>query len=493
MRTENISKEFPGVKALTDVNFKVESGKVLGLLGENGAGKSTLLNVISGVYQPTSGKVFVEGKEVVLHNTHQAHDLGINIVHQELKLMPELTVAENIFLGRYPKGKFGISYKKMYEQAREVIDRFGFGLDEKALVKDLPIASQQMVEIAKAVSFNGKVILLDEPTSSLTADEVDKLFAIMNNLKEHGVGVVFISHKLEEIFQFCDDVQVLRDGCDMGERPVKGVTEDELVRLMVGRDIENRFPKKTNTPGKVVLRAEHLTRGKHVKDVSFELREGEVLGIAGLVGAGRSELVRLVFGADRLESGSLEVFGEKVHIKSPGQAIEKGIYLVPEDRKKEGLVLGQDVEKNVALACTKRNTGAFGKVNRGNEIKAAEDAIKRYSIKVYSREQIVGTLSGGNQQKVVLGKCTATEPKIMILDDPTRGIDVGTKAEIYDMINQFTVDGMAVIMISSELPEVMAMSDRILVMGDGEMKAIIDRKDFDQETIMRYAIGGAES
>jgi len=227
--------------------------------------------------------------------------------------------------------------------------------------------------------------------------------------------------------------------------------------------------------------------------VSFELREGEVLGIAGLVGAGRSELVRLVFGADRLESGSLEVFGEKVHIKSPGQAIEKGIYLVPEDRKKEGLVLGQDVEKNVALACTKRNTGAFGKVNRGNEIKAAEDAIKRYSIKVYSREQIVGTLSGGNQQKVVLGKCTATEPKIMILDDPTRGIDVGTKAEIYDMINQFTVDGMAVIMISSELPEVMAMSDRILVMGDGEMKAIIDRKDFDQETIMRYAIGGAES
>ncbi len=491
LHADNITKEFPGVIALQDVSISVQAGSVLGLLGENGAGKSTLLNVLSGIYQPTRGTLKLEGEEIVLHGPLDAQKKGITIVHQELKLLPNLTVAENIFVGRLPKTKIGaVDYRKLKRISKELIDRFGFELNPDDLLKDIPIASQQMVEIAKAISFDAKVILLDEPTSSLTAEETEKLFVIMETLKEKGVGLVFISHKLEEIFRFCDRVQVIRDGQDMGSRDVEGVTEDLLVQLMVGREIEDRFPKKTNTPGEVILRAKNLNRGKRVKNASFELRKGEVLGIAGLVGAGRSELVRLIFGADQLESGEIEIDGAKVHFRSTRDAIEKGIFLVPEDRKLQGLVVNMDVEKNVALASTNNNTKALWYVDAKAEKRLAEEAITKLSIKVTDMHQVVKTLSGGNQQKVVLGKCMVTNPRIMILDDPTRGIDVGTKHEIYELINKFTMEGMAVILISSELPEVIAMSDRVMVIESGEIKAILDEKDLDQETVMKYAVGG---
>ncbi len=491
LHADNITKEFPGVLALQDVSISVQAGSVLGLLGENGAGKSTLLNVLSGIYQPTKGTLKLEGEDIVLHGPLDAQKKGITIVHQELKLLPNLSVAENIFVGRLPKTKFGaIDYKKLKKTAKDLIDRFGFELNPDDLLKDIPIASQQMVEIAKAISFDAKVILLDEPTSSLTAEETEKLFVIMETLKAKGVGLVFISHKLEEIFRFCDRVQVIRDGQDMGSRDVEGVTEDLLVQLMVGREIEDRFPPKTNTPGEVILKAKNLNRGKRVKNASFELRKGEVLGIAGLVGAGRSELVRLIFGADQLESGEIELDGKKVNFRSTRDAIEQGIFLVPEDRKLQGLVINMDVEKNVALASTNKNTKALWYVDEKAEKSLADEAIKQLSIKVTDRHQVVKTLSGGNQQKVVLGKCMVTNPRIMILDDPTRGIDVGTKHEIYELINKFTVDGTAVILISSELPEVIAMSDRIMVIESGEIKAILDEKDLDQETIMKFAVGG---
>lgn len=491
LHADNITKEFPGVMALQNVSISVQAGSVLGLLGENGAGKSTLLNVLSGIYQPTKGTLKLEGEEIVLNGPLDAQKKGITIVHQELKLLPNLNVAENIFVGRLPKTKFGaIDYKKLKSMAKELITRFGFELNPDDLLKDIPIASQQMVEIAKAISFDAKVILLDEPTSSLTAEETEKLFVIMETLKTKGVGLVFISHKLEEIFRFCDRVQVIRDGQDMGSRPVEGVTEDLLVQLMVGREIEDRFPPKTNTPGEVILRAKNLNRGKRVKDASFELRKGEVLGIAGLVGAGRSELVRLIFGADQLESGEIELDGKKVNFRSTRDAIEQGIFLVPEDRKTQGLVINMDVEKNVALASTNKNTKALWYVDEKAERSLADEAIQQLSIKVTDRHQVVKTLSGGNQQKVVLGKCMVTNPRIMILDDPTRGIDVGTKHEIYELINKFTMDGTAVILISSELPEVIAMSDRIMVIESGEIKAILDEKDLDQETIMKFAVGG---
>lgn len=490
LHAEHISKEFPGVKALDDVNIKVESGKVLGLLGENGAGKSTLFNVISGVFEPTSGKVSLEGKEVHFRGPKDAQEQGVTIVHQELKLLPNMTVAENIFIGRQPKNKFGkIDYKQLRKQAKELIDRFGFELNPDDMVSDIPIAAQQMVEIAKAVSYGGKVILLDEATSSLTAEETEKLFKIMETLRDEGVGLVFISHKLEEIFRFCDDVLVIRDGQDMGTQPVKGVTEDQLIQLMVGREIGDRFPPKTNTPGDVILEAQHLNRGDRVKDASFTLRRGEVLGIAGLVGAGRSELVRIIFGADKPESGKILIDGVEVKINSPADAIDQGIFLVPEDRKNQGLVLNMDIEKNVALASTKVNSGFLGHMNARAEKEITDESMKQLEIKAYGPEQIVKTLSGGNQQKVVLGKCIMTRPRIMILDDPTRGIDVGTKHEIYELINKFTNEGMAVIMISSELPEVIAMSDRVMVIEGGEIKAILDEDDLTQETIMSYSVG----
>lgn len=491
LRAVNITKVFPGVTALDSVSLKIQSGEVLGLLGENGAGKSTLLNVISGIYKPEHGQIFLGDKEVRIEGPKHAQDLGIAIVHQELKLFPNMSVAENIFMGRLPKTKSGkISYKALFANTQKLLDQFGFHISPKEEVRFLSIASQQMVEIAKALSINAKVILMDEPTSSLTTEETKQLFKVIETLKNKGVGIVFISHKLEEIFECCDSVQVLRDGQDMGVYDVNKITEDELVELMVGREISQRFPKRSVPLEEVILEIKNLSRGEKVQNISFSVHRGEVFGIAGLVGSGRSELVRLIFGADKKEEGAIWVKGKKVNINHPKVAIANGIFLVPEDRKLQGLIVKQTVEKNITMSMINRIKKVLGFIDTKIEKTMSEREIKALRIKCTGRDQPVVSLSGGNQQKVVLGKCLETQPDIMVLDDPTRGIDVGTKAEIYEMINQFTEQGKAVILISSELPEVISMSDRVGVMFEGRLKAILDRHDLSQEKVIRYAIGG---
>ncbi|WP_343250667.1 sugar ABC transporter ATP-binding protein [Diplocloster hominis] len=491
LKASHISKFFPGVKALQDVNITVNSGEILGLLGENGAGKSTLLNVLSGIYQPDEGEIRVRGQSVKMQGVNDAFELGIAIVHQELKLHSNMSVAENIYMGRLPKNRLGtVQYKKLYQQVEELLSAYGLKLNPHREVRLLSIAEQQLTEIAKVLSYNAKVILMDEPTSSLTTEETQNLFRTMDVLKKKGVGIVFISHKLEEIAECCDRVQVLRDGQDMGDKPVKDVSENELIRMMVGREISQRFPVKTNSPGEPLLEVRNLTRGKYVKDVSFTVRRGEVFGIAGLVGAGRSELVRLIFGADKKDGGEILMNGQKVDIKSPRDAIRSGIYLVPEDRKKQGLILSQDVENNTVLSMIYKIRKAFGYIDTQKEKGMADEQIEALHIKCTGKEQITGTLSGGNQQKVVIGKCMLTNPEVMILDDPTRGIDIGTKAEIYELINEVTNSGRSVILISSEMPEVIKMSDRVAVMHEGRITGILDHEELTQEQVIKYAIGG---
>ena len=491
LKASHISKFFPGVKALQDVNITVNSGEILGLLGENGAGKSTLLNVLSGIYQPDEGEIRVRGQSVKMQGVNDAFELGIAIVHQELKLHSNMSVAENIYMGRLPKNRLGtVQYKKLYQKVEELLSAYGLKLNPHREVRLLSIAEQQLTEIAKVLSYNAKVILMDEPTSSLTTEETQNLFRTMDVLKKKGVGIVFISHKLEEIAECCDRVQVLRDGQDMGDKPVKDVSENELIRMMVGREISQRFPVKTNSPGEPLLEVRNLTRGKYVKDVSFTVRRGEVFGIAGLVGAGRSELVRLIFGADKKDGGEILMNGQKVDIKSPRDAIRSGIYLVPEDRKKQGLILSQDVENNTVLSMIYKIRKAFGYIDTQKEKGMADEQIEALHIKCTGKEQITGTLSGGNQQKVVIGKCMLTNPEVMILDDPTRGIDIGTKAEIYELINEVTNSGRSVILISSEMPEVIKMSDRVAVMHEGRITGILDHEELTQEQVIKYAIGG---
>jgi ribose transport system ATP-binding protein len=491
LHADNISKQFPGVKALDSVSIKVHSGEVLGLLGENGAGKSTLLNVLSGIYKPDKGQIVIDGKPTEINGPRHARELGIAIVHQELKLMHNLSVAENIYMGRLPRTALGrISYRQLFNNAKHLLDKFGFTLDPKSELRYLSIASRQLVEIAKALSTDAKVILMDEPTSSLTAEETEHLFEVIDTLKRNNVGIVFISHKLEEIFRCCNRVQVLRDGQDMGVRLVQETSNDELVRTMVGREVSQRFPVKESTPGEMLLEVRGLSRGESVQNVSFSVRAGEVFGIAGLVGSGRSELVRLIYGADRKTSGDVFIRGRKVDIESPQQAIKNGVFLVPEDRKLQGLIVNQTIEMNISLAVLRRIQKVLGFIDGTQEREMADREIQKLDIKCTGRGQEIVTLSGGNQQKVVLGKSLETAPDIMILDDPTRGIDVKTKAEIYELISKLTQNQKAVILISSELVEVIGMSDRVGVMHEGKMQVILDRRELSQENVIKYAIGG---
>lgn len=451
MEMRNISKSFPGVKALDQVSLSLEKGEILGLLGENGAGKSTLMKVLSGVYAPDQGEIFMEGKQVTLTDPKQALDLGIGIIYQELNLFPTLTVAENIFINRLPKNSFGkINYKESFQMTDDLLKEYNFDLDSRAIVRDLAIGAQQMTEIAKVISLNAKVILMDEPTSSLSESESKKLFRVIRILQERGVAIVFISHKLEEIFMLCSKVKVLRDGHDMGEDDISNAKEEDLIRLMVGRDIGSRFPQKTNVPGEVLLKVEHLSDKGFLKDISFEVRRGEVFGLAGLVGSGRTELVRAIFGADPIQEGRITIGGKEVRIQNPGQAIKNGIALIPEDRKNQGLAMNLNIRQNISLTLLKKISSAFGKIDRKKENRTADDVIAQMEIKTTGREQNVLNLSGGNQQKVILGKWMLTNSDIVILDDPTRGIDVGTKAEIYSIINRLTNEGKAVILISSD-------------------------------------------
>ncbi|MBO1334158.1 sugar ABC transporter ATP-binding protein [Streptomyces sp. VRA16 Mangrove soil] len=486
LRIEGIRKTFPGVVALDSVDFDLRRGEVHVLLGENGAGKSTLIKMLSGAYTPDEGRITVGGEQVRIHGAQDAERLGIATIYQEFNLVPDLTVAENIFLGRQPR-RFGlVDRKKMEADAAALLARVGVNVSPRARVRELGIARLQMVEIAKALSLDARVLIMDEPTAVLTSEEVDKLFAIVRALREDGVGIVFITHHLEEIAALGDRVTVIRDGRSVGQVPA-ATPEDELVRLMVGRSIEQQYPRERPATGSALLKVEGLTRDGVFQDVSFEVRAGEVVGIAGLVGAGRTEVVRAVFGADPYDKGSVEVAGARVPRHDVNAAMAAGVGLVPEDRKGQGLVLDQSVEENLGLVTLRAATRA-GFVDRQGQHTAAERIASQLGVRMAGLGQHVRTLSGGNQQKVVIGKWLLADIKVLILDEPTRGIDVGAKVEIYQLINELTAAGHAVLMISSDLPEVLGMSDRVLVMAQGRIAGELDAADATQDSVMALAV-----
>lgn len=503
LEMKNIVKEFPGVKALRNVSFSAMAGEVHGLIGENGAGKSTLMKVLSGVHPfPTyEGDVFVKGENVKFAGTRDAEHAGIVIIHQELNLIAELTVAENIFLGKEPiTSPFRlINKKKMNADAAALLKRLNISINPNALVKDLSVGKLQMVEIAKAISVNADVIVLDEPTSALTETEVKSLFEVIHDLKKNNVCMIYISHKLDEIFNICDRVTVLRDGETVGTHPVEGMNEKKLVSLMVGRDLTNLYPPRTPKIGDEILRVNGLTvqhpflpGEKMVSNVSFNSKKGEILGFAGLMGSGRSELVTALFGAFPKDTdGEIFIEGKKVVPKSPYKAIKDGIGLVTEDRKRFGLVMMMNVGENITMACLD-TISKIQVINASAEKDVIAKSIKELNIKTASSKAIVNTLSGGNQQKVVLAKWLANSPKILILDEPTRGVDVGARYEIYSIMNNLVEQGVSIIMVSSDLPEVLGMSDRILVMHQGTITGEFLRDEATQEKIMACATGSVK-
>jgi ribose transport system ATP-binding protein len=487
-----ITKEFPGVKALKSVDFNIYKGKIMALIGENGAGKSTLMKILTGVYEKTSGEIFLNGKLVQIRNTREAQNMGIAIIHQELNLLSNLSIGENIFLGREPVNSFGkIQWNKLFEAAKEIMSRLGITDKPETLVGELSIGKQQMVEIAKALSLNAQVIIMDEPTGALTDKETESLFRVIRELIAEGKSIVYISHRLKEIFEICDDVTVMRDGQFIAEHSIHEVNEDKIIELMVGRKLSEQYPRVTCKTGEVVLEIKNLTNS-YVKDISFLLRSGEIVGLAGLMGSGRTELARTIYGVLEKDNGEIIVAGKAARIKSPGQAIKNGISYVSEDRKGNGVVLGLNIKENISLSVLQKLSGLFGVINKKKEEAAALESIKGMSIKTSGVKQLVKNLSGGNQQKVSLSKSLMTSPRILILDEPTRGVDVGAKKEIYDIINQFKKAGMSILMISSEIPEILGMSDRVMVMHEGRITGCLERENANQESIMRLAVGHME-
>lgn len=489
LEMKKIRKEFPGVLALDGVDFNLRKGEVHVLLGENGAGKSTLMKILSGAYQKDGGEILIDGEPAGISSPSHAQALGIGIIYQEFTLNPHLSVAENIYLGREPVRLPGvINWKKLYRDARSILDDLDVKIDVRQKVASLGVAMQQMTEVAKALSQNARILVMDEPTAALSGREIEALFRTIAHLKSKGVGIVYISHRLEEIFEIGDRVTVLRDGRYVDTRSVKGLARNEMVRLMVDRDLDDHIPKVKSDPGDVVLRLEGVNVRDRLRDISFELRRGEVLGIAGLMGAGRTRLAKTLFGAERISGGRILVDGEEVNLKSPRDAINAGIGLVTEDRKSEGLILELSVKKNITLPNLNRFLSK-GVLQLGREGKVADDYIRRLKIKTPSGNQRVVCLSGGNQQKVVLSKWLCTDARIFLFDEPTRGIDVGAKTEIYQLMNEITARGGAILMISSEMPEILGMSDRILVMRDGAVAGELAGADATQEQIMKLALG----
>ncbi|WP_320776152.1 sugar ABC transporter ATP-binding protein [Streptomyces sp. CRN 30] len=487
LRIEGIRKTFPGVIALDGVDFDLRRGEVHVLLGENGAGKSTLIKTLSGAHTPDAGRILVGGEEVRINSAQDSERLGIATIYQEFNLVPELTVAENIFLGRQPRRLGMIDRKTMDADAAELLKRVGVDVSPRTRVRELGIARLQMVEIAKALSLDARVLIMDEPTAVLTSEEVEKLFAIVRRLREDGVGIVFITHHLEEIAALGDRVTVIRDGASVGQVPAS-TPEDELVRLMVGRSIEQQYPRERGDgAGDALLKVEGLTRDGVFHDISFDVRAGEVVGIAGLVGAGRTEVVRAVFGADPYDQGSVRVAGAALRAHDVNAAMAAGIGLVPEDRKGQGLVLDASVEENLGLV-TLRSTSRGGLVDLKGQHTAAARIAGQLGVRMAGLGQHVRTLSGGNQQKVVIGKWLLADTKVLILDEPTRGIDVGAKVEIYQLINELTAQGAAVLMISSDLPEVLGMSDRVLVMAQGRIAGELTAEEASQDAVMALAV-----
>jgi ribose transport system ATP-binding protein len=491
LEMRNISKQYPGVRALDDVSLSVEVGEIHALLGENGAGKSTMMKILAGAQSKDGGEILINGQVVQIDSPQKAMALGISIIYQEFNLVPYLSAGENIYLGREPRAALPgfVDFKKLYADAQVVLDKLGVKIDARTPVNTLSVAGQQMVEIAKATSKKSKIIVMDEPSATLTDHELRALFRLMLQLKSEGVSIVYISHRLEEIVEVCDRATIMRDGRHVATKDVKDLTREEIIRLMVGRELKDAIPKVAAEHGDVALEVKHLTRKGVLNDISFTVRKGEVLGIAGLVGAGRTETARVIFGADPMDSGSIEVFGKPVRIRSPQDAIKHGIGLVTEDRKQQGLVLGMAVRENTTLA-NLDFLSSLGFIRRGEERQVAEKYKSDLAIKTPTIEQTVHNLSGGNQQKVVLAKWLFTGSKILIFDEPTRGIDVGAKSEIYKLMNELAKNGVAIIMISSELPEVLGMSDRILVMHEGRIAGELSRADATQEKIMHLATGG---
>lgn len=486
LEMKGITKTFPGVVALNNVDLQVRKGTIHALIGENGAGKSTLMKVLNGVYPATSGEIFLDGKKLELTGVKDAQEKGISIIYQEFNLINTLTVAENIFLGRY-NGSATIKWKELRQKAKELISGLGFSFDVDKRVGTLSTAEKQLVEIAKALSFNSKVIVMDEPTSSLTEKEVDMFFPIIEKLKSDGITVIYISHKLDEIYRLCDYVTIMRDGNVTGNSAVKDITRDEIIEKMVGRSLDMEYPARTAEPSDVVLEVKNLCRRNELNNISFQLHKGEILGIAGLVGAGRTELAEALFGADPADSGEVIVNGNVAKIKSTLSGKKYSIGLVTEDRKETGLVLPMTVAQNITI--TALNDACDGIIlNKKKEKDAADKYVESLKIKTPSINQTLVNLSGGNQQKVALAKWLYTDSDILILDEPTRGIDVGAKYDIYCLMNELTERGKAIIMISSELPEVIGMSDRILVMHGGKIKGELTGEDMTAEKVMKLAI-----
>ncbi len=491
LKLEGISKSFPGVRALHNVHMEVRKGEVHALLGENGAGKSTLMKILSGAYSRDTGEIYWEGQSITIHNPREAQDLGIGIIYQEFNLIPQLSIAENVWISREPfrnRRLQLLDWKEMRRRTQVLLDDLHLPLDPRRPVAGLGVAQQQMVEIAKALSLDAKLLIMDEPTSALSETEIKQLFTLIRRLKDRGVSVVFISHHMDEVFEICDRGTVLRDGEFIATVDLADATEDDIIRLMVGRNLDQQFPKMAPRRGEEALRVEGLNRDGLLHDINFSAYAGEILGIAGLVGAGRTELMRAVFGADPIDSGRVIIFGKETDVKSPQTAIRAGMGLLPEDRKQQGLVLMMSVLHNMSMASLDRLTSHL-LLRLGDERTQANGFVQKLRIMTPGINQQVQFLSGGNQQKVVLAKWLASQSKILIFDEPTRGIDVGAKIEVYNLMNSLVESGVAVIMVSSEMPELLGMSDRILVMHEGSIAAELSRQEATQEKVLAAAMG----
>lgn len=485
LEMRHIYKSYGGIKALKDVNLELKKGEVLCLCGENGAGKSTLMKILAGVEKPTSGEIFIDGRKAQIERPLDAIRLGISMVHQELVQIEEMTVAENIFVGRYKANAGIVDGKGLKREAEELMDRLGIHFPPDSLVRQYSVAQRQLIEILKALSYDASIIIFDEPTAALTTEETENLYQIIRKLREEGIAVILISHRMEDIFAVGDRVEVLRDGEPSGSLSVGEATVDGIVRMMIGRQPDQQFPDKTNRAGDTILEVRHLTNGR-ITDISFELKKGEILGVAGLVGAGRTELLRAIFGVDACE-GELILEGVPIKNRSPAEGLKRGFALVPEDRKDQGLILEQSILQNLILSVLKK-ISAFGIMSRKKSQELSGEYIEKLNIRSSGSGMMVRMLSGGNQQKVVLGKCLASSPSILLLDEPTRGVDVGAKAEIYRIINELAADGLSIIVVSSEMTELLGISDRILVMHEGYLSGELKREEATEEAIMKLAI-----
>lgn len=493
MRIEmkEICKSFGDHAVLTDAGLSLVSGEIHALMGENGAGKSTLMKILTGIYEKDSGTVLIDGKEVVYKTPKEAEKAGIVLIHQELNVLFDLTVEENLFLGKEITTHVGICNKKeMQIQAKTILEQLGVKIPVKKKMSELAVGQQQMIEICRALMSEAKVIIMDEPTAALTTSETEILFKVINKLKNDGVSIIYISHRMEEIFELCDRITVLRDGQYIGTKETKETNEKDIVKMMIGREIGERYPERKSSIGKEILKVSCLNKQGIYENVSFSVKEGEVLGVSGLMGAGRTEIMRSIFGNLQHDGGDIFIDGQKCTIDTPAAAIKYGIGFITEDRKSEGLLLEDSIKNNISLTNLNSISDRYYVINKGKEKRFVEKAIKELKIRCFHQSQECGKLSGGNQQKVVFAKWVYTNPRILILDEPTRGVDVGAKKEIYNIINELAAKGVAIIMVSSELPEILGMSDRIMIIREGTVRGILNKEEADQEKIMTLATGG---